>query len=98
MQVFKLAGENLQVLLVLTTSQSLPVSPLGLDILRFEIFFEEKENVEIFFLKRSLQKQAANLFSVVLLLEISSSSGVTSSFLLVGPQPISTDINVKLKT
>lgn len=48
MQLFKLAGENLQVLLGLTSSQSLPVSPLGLDILRFEIFFEEKKMQEIF--------------------------------------------------
>lgn len=46
MQLFKLAGENLEVLLVLTNSQSLPVSPLGSDLLRFEICFEEKENVE----------------------------------------------------
>lgn len=43
MQLFKLAGENLKVLLVLTSSQSLPVSPLASDLLRFEICFEEKK-------------------------------------------------------
>lgn len=48
MQLFKLARENLEVLLVLTSSQSLPVSPLGSDVLRFEICFEEKENAENF--------------------------------------------------
>lgn len=46
MQVFGLTEENLEVLLVLTSSQSLPVSPLGSDFLRFEICFEEKENAE----------------------------------------------------
>lgn len=48
MQPFKLPGENLQVLLVLTSSQLLPVSPLGSDLLKFKIFFEEKENAENF--------------------------------------------------
>lgn len=48
MQLFKLARENLEVLLVLTSNQSLPVSPLSSDVLRFEIFFEEKENAENF--------------------------------------------------
>lgn len=48
MQLFKVPGENLEVLLVLTSSQSLPVSPLGSDLLRFEICFDEKENMEKF--------------------------------------------------
>lgn len=47
MQLFKLAGENLKVLLVLTSSQSLPVSPLASDLLRFEICFEEKKKKKV---------------------------------------------------
>lgn len=53
---------------------------------------------KIFDLKILYKSQQLNLFSVATLLEISSSSRVTSSFLFVSPQPIKTEINAKLKT
>jgi len=54
--------------------------------------------MEIFSSEKSLRKQAVKLFSGAMLLEISSSSRVTSSLLFVSPQPIHTEINVRLKT
>lgn len=53
---------------------------------------------KIFHLKSLYKSKQLYLFSVAMLLEISSSSRVTSSFLFVSPQPINAEINAKLKT